>query len=71
MISLLFEQTTEPDSARVLASKFSLSQYAVENMDYVIDYRLYNVGDKVPSVRGAESRHFDVEVRAFFSFRPR
>jgi len=34
------------DSARILASKFSLSQYAVENMDYVIEYSLYNVGDK-------------------------
>uniref|UniRef100_A0A915D9P1 Translocon-associated protein subunit beta n=1 Tax=Ditylenchus dipsaci TaxID=166011 RepID=A0A915D9P1_9BILA len=34
------------DSARILASKFSLSQYAVENMDYVIEYSLYNVGDR-------------------------
>jgi len=34
------------DSARIVASKFSLSQYAVENMDYVIEYRLYNVGDR-------------------------
>ncbi|KAI1725628.1 translocon-associated protein beta (TRAPB) domain-containing protein [Ditylenchus destructor] len=34
------------DSARILASKVSLSQYAVENMDYVIQYDLYNVGDR-------------------------
>jgi len=34
------------NSARILASKFSLSQYAVENMDYVIEYNLYNVGDR-------------------------
>ncbi|KAH7732266.1 signal sequence receptor beta-like protein [Aphelenchoides avenae] len=34
------------NAARVLASKFSLSQYAVENLDYVIEYNLYNVGDK-------------------------
>uniref|UniRef100_A0A914ZRM3 Translocon-associated protein subunit beta n=1 Tax=Parascaris univalens TaxID=6257 RepID=A0A914ZRM3_PARUN len=34
------------NSAIIVASKFSLSQYAVEGMDYVIDYRLYNIGDK-------------------------
>lgn len=34
-------------SAHIIASKTSLSQYAVEGMDYVMDYRLYNVGDKV------------------------
>jgi translocon-associated protein subunit beta len=34
------------NSARILASKFSLSQYAVEDLDYVIEYNLYNVGDK-------------------------
>ncbi|OZC07470.1 Translocon-associated protein beta [Onchocerca flexuosa] len=34
------------DSAHIVASKFTLSQYAVEGMDYVIDYRLYNVGDR-------------------------
>ena len=41
------EGNTGYDSAHIIASKFSLSQYAVEGMDYVIDYRLYNVGDKV------------------------
>ncbi|KAI1732122.1 translocon-associated protein beta (TRAPB) domain-containing protein [Ditylenchus destructor] len=34
------------DSARILASKVSLSQYAVESMDYVLQYDLYNVGDR-------------------------
>lgn len=37
----------ELGAARVLASKFFLSQYAVEDKDYVVDYRLYNIGDKV------------------------
>uniref|UniRef100_A0A915MIZ2 Electron transfer flavoprotein subunit beta n=1 Tax=Meloidogyne javanica TaxID=6303 RepID=A0A915MIZ2_MELJA len=34
------------NSARILTSKFTLSQYAVENMDFVIEYILYNVGDR-------------------------
>ncbi|VDK60979.1 unnamed protein product [Onchocerca ochengi] len=40
------EDTDINDSAHIVASKFTLSQYAVEGMDYVIDYRLYNVGDR-------------------------
>ncbi|VBB29458.1 unnamed protein product [Acanthocheilonema viteae] len=40
------EDTDMNDSAHIVASKFTLSQYAVEGMDYVIDYRLYNVGDR-------------------------
>jgi len=41
------QTATQPlDSARILASKHPLSQYAVENMDYVVEYHLYNVGDK-------------------------
>jgi len=39
-------QTQPLNSARILASKHPLSQYAVENMDYVIEYHLYNTGDK-------------------------
>lgn len=35
------------NTAHIIASKFGLSQYAVEGMDYVISYHLYNVGDKV------------------------
>jgi len=30
----------------MLASKFLLSRYAVEEKEFVVDYRLYNVGDK-------------------------
>lgn len=33
--------------ARIIASKFLLSQYAVQDKEVVVDYRLYNVGDKV------------------------
>ncbi|VDN28601.1 unnamed protein product [Gongylonema pulchrum] len=40
------EEADISETAHILASKFTLSQYAVEGMDYVIDYRLYNVGDK-------------------------
>lgn len=43
------ERNTPRNSAIIVASKFSLSQYAVEGMDYVMDYRLYNIGDKVAS----------------------
>ncbi|KAL3092373.1 hypothetical protein niasHS_007582 [Heterodera schachtii] len=34
------------NSARILASKFTLSQYAVESMDLVMEYNLFNVGDR-------------------------
>lgn len=34
------------DSARILASKTPLSQYAIENMDFVFEYKLFNVGDR-------------------------
>lgn len=33
--------------ARLVASKFLLSQYAVEEKEFVIDYHIYNIGDKV------------------------
>lgn len=33
--------------AKILASKFLLSRYAVEDKEFVVDYRLYNVGDKI------------------------
>lgn len=32
--------------AKILASKFLLSRYAVEEKEFVVDYHLYNVGDK-------------------------
>ncbi len=45
------------DQARVLGSKFLLSQYAVEGKDFVIDYRLYNVGDKPATKVSLDDRH--------------
>jgi len=33
--------------AKILASKFLLSRYAVEEKEFVVDYHLYNVGDKL------------------------
>jgi len=33
--------------AKILASKFLLSRYAVEEKEFVVDYKLYNVGDKI------------------------
>lgn len=45
--SLELDDTDTSETAMIVASKFTLSQYAVEGMDYVIDYRLYNVGEKV------------------------
>lgn len=51
-VSIVYgEDTDMNDSAHIVASKFTLSQYAVEGMDYVIDYRLYNVGDRVRNIR--------------------
>lgn len=36
----------EVTDAKILASKFLLSNYAVEGKEFVVDYRLYNVGEK-------------------------
>uniref|UniRef100_A0A7E4UQN0 Translocon-associated protein subunit beta n=1 Tax=Panagrellus redivivus TaxID=6233 RepID=A0A7E4UQN0_PANRE len=52
LLCVVFAEETELDSkpalnsARILASKHSLSQYAVESLDYVIQYDLYNIGDQ-------------------------
>jgi len=34
------------EDAKILASKFLLSRYGVENKEFVVDYHLYNIGDK-------------------------
>jgi len=39
-------ETGSATDAKILASKFLLSRYAVEEKEFVVDYRLYNVGDK-------------------------
>lgn len=45
------------EGARILVSKFFLSQYAVEEKDYVVDYRLYNNGDKPALKVSLDDRH--------------
>uniref|UniRef100_A0A914WM16 Translocon-associated protein subunit beta n=1 Tax=Plectus sambesii TaxID=2011161 RepID=A0A914WM16_9BILA len=47
----------ELGAARVLASKFFLSQYAVEDKDYVVDYHLHNIGDKAALKVTLDDRH--------------
>jgi len=43
--------------ARLVASKFLLSNYAVEGKEFVIDYRIYNVGDKAALKVTLDDRH--------------
>ncbi|CAD5216376.1 unnamed protein product [Bursaphelenchus okinawaensis] len=44
---VLLEKPKAPlNEARVLFSKTPLSQYAIENMEFVLEYFLVNVGDK-------------------------
>ncbi|TMS37382.1 hypothetical protein L596_004324 [Steinernema carpocapsae] len=45
------------ESARLLASKASLSQYAVEGMDFVLEYKLHNVGDRAALRVTLDDRH--------------
>ncbi|KAK0397804.1 hypothetical protein QR680_002276 [Steinernema hermaphroditum] len=45
------------DSAHLLASKSSLSQYAVEGMDFVLEYHLHNVGDRAALRVTLDDRH--------------
>ncbi|CAI4232131.1 unnamed protein product [Auanema sp. JU1783] len=43
--------------AHILASKFPLSMYAVENMDLVIEYEIHNVGAKAATNVVLDDRH--------------
>lgn len=43
---LVLISAQEVTDAKILASKFLLSNYAVEGKEFVVDYRLYNVGEK-------------------------
>ncbi|CAD5222329.1 unnamed protein product [Bursaphelenchus xylophilus] len=44
---VLLEKPKAPlNSAKILASKTPLSQYAIENMEFVLEYFLVNIGDK-------------------------
>uniref|UniRef100_A0A1I7U7H6 Translocon-associated protein subunit beta n=1 Tax=Caenorhabditis tropicalis TaxID=1561998 RepID=A0A1I7U7H6_9PELO len=48
---------TQTKDAFVLAHKQPLSTYAVENMDFVLEYGLYNVGDKPAQKVTIDDRH--------------
>ncbi|CAI5455033.1 unnamed protein product [Caenorhabditis angaria] len=48
---------TQTRDAFILAHKSPLSLYAVENMDLVIEYGLYNVGDKPATKVTIDDRH--------------
>jgi len=40
-------QPIHEGSARLLISKFMLSSYAVEGKDFLVEYNIYNIGDKM------------------------
>ncbi|EFO96885.1 hypothetical protein GCK72_022198 [Caenorhabditis remanei] len=48
---------TQTKDAFVLAHKQPLSTYAVENMDFVLEYGIYNVGDKPAQKVTLDDRH--------------
>ncbi|CAL2052822.1 hypothetical protein CAEBREN_20265 [Caenorhabditis brenneri] len=48
---------TQTKDAFILAHKQPLSTYAVENMDFVLEYGLYNVGDKAAQKVTIDDRH--------------
>uniref|UniRef100_A0A8R1DEV7 Translocon-associated protein subunit beta n=1 Tax=Caenorhabditis japonica TaxID=281687 RepID=A0A8R1DEV7_CAEJA len=51
------EVGTQTQDAFILAHKQPLSTYAVENMDFVLEYGLYNVGDKPAHKVTLDDRH--------------
>ncbi|CAB3401087.1 unnamed protein product [Caenorhabditis bovis] len=48
---------TQTKDAFILANKSPLSLYAVENMDLIIEYGIYNVGDKPATKVTLDDRH--------------
>ncbi|CAI2355569.1 unnamed protein product [Caenorhabditis sp. 36 PRJEB53466] len=63
LVALLFavvncaDVGTQTKDAFILAHKQPLSTYAVENMDLVLEYGLYNVGDKPAHKVTLDDRH--------------
>ncbi|KAI6201938.1 Electron transfer flavoprotein, beta subunit [Aphelenchoides besseyi] len=51
------EQKPLLDSARILALKTGLSQYAIEGMDFVFEYSLFNTGDRTALKVSLDDRH--------------
>ncbi|VDM54249.1 unnamed protein product [Angiostrongylus costaricensis] len=57
-VSVLSEDaSTQTRDAFIVASKFPQSMYAVENMDLVLEYSLYNTGDKAALKVTLDDRH--------------
>ncbi|EYC20051.1 hypothetical protein Aduo_019320 [Ancylostoma duodenale] len=51
------DASTQTRDAFIVASKFPQSIYAVENMDLVLEYGLYNTGDKAALKVTLDDRH--------------
>ncbi|KAI6239129.1 Translocon-associated protein subunit beta [Aphelenchoides fujianensis] len=56
---LNLDESSKPalDSARLLAQKISLSQYAIEGMDFVFEYNIFNTGDRTALKVSLDDRH--------------
>ncbi|KAI6177483.1 4'-phosphopantetheinyl transferase [Aphelenchoides bicaudatus] len=55
-VNLDEKQKAPLDSARILGSKTPLSQYAIEGMDFVFEYKLFNVGDRTATKVSLDDR---------------